>query len=95
MLGTMVTIESELIWWGLTVVLPGTVAAIWAKRKGYLAWLWFAPGLVGLLAVALLPFANRQGKPEEERRLWKRRGNFIGCLLTAVVLIVWAMPILS
>jgi len=69
----------------LLLILIFVVPPLLAARKGYKWYLWiFALGMVGLIVLAFLPFANKpQLAPEEQLRL-RKRGNMIGGVLTAV-----------
>jgi len=82
-----------LVVWVLVSVVTGTLAA----RKGYNFILWalaaisgISIGLIGLIILAFLPFAN---KPEEQQRL-KKRGNTIAGVLAAVGIVIWIINVL-
>jgi hypothetical protein len=65
----------------LCVVVPPLLAA----RKGYKWYLWvFGGGLLGLVILAFLPFANKPDQTPQEQERLQRRGNTIGGVLTAI-----------
>jgi multisubunit Na+/H+ antiporter MnhB subunit len=65
----------------LCFVVPPLLAA----RKGYKWYLWvFGGGLLGLIILAFLPFANKLEQTPQERERLQGRGNMIGGVLTAI-----------
>lgn len=56
-----------------------------AARKGYAWYLWtVACGLLGLIILAFLPYANRATESEEVNRSRRNTGNIVGGVLTAI-----------
>jgi hypothetical protein len=72
----------------LMVLLCFVVPPLLAARKGYAWYLWiFGCGLVGLVVLAFLPYANRPDVSEEVNRSRRQTGNIVGGVLTAVELL--------
>ena len=73
-------------------MLPIAIAAIvffvtggFAARKGYNFVIWgLAGGLLSLLVMAFLPFANKADQDAETKRLLVSRGDRIGLVLVVV-----------
>ena len=69
----------------LCLVAPPLLAA----RKGYAWYLWtFACGVLGLVVLAFLPYANRPDVSKEVNRARRQTGNIVGGVLTALGLLV-------
>lgn len=70
-----------LIVWIAVSLITGALAA----RKGYNFVLWaLAAGILGLIILAFLPFANKaEQSPQEQARL-KSTGNIVGGVLAAL-----------
>lgn len=70
-------------------VIFGLISSALAARKGYARSAWFFPlGLIGLIVLAFLPFANKpEQSPEEQARLQKT-GNLVGTILTGLWVVV-------
>lgn len=67
---------------GLIALVTGALAA----RKGYRFFNWmFAGGIIGLLILCFLPFANAPGLPAAEQRTRAEKGNIIGRNISLVV----------
>jgi hypothetical protein len=65
-----------------------------AWRKGYSPWYWlFACGPVGLIVIACLPSVKSAKTPEEYERL-EARANFIGAVLSGIVIFLTTVPAL-
>src|SRR5262249_54561680 len=65
----------------LFLVAPPLLAA----RKGYAWYLWtFACGLLGLIVLAFLPYANERNESEEVNRARRKTGNIVGAVLTGI-----------
>ena len=72
------------LWLGISLV-TGMLAA----RKGYNFLLWaLAGGVIGLVLLAFLPFANKPGQPPEEQARLKKTGNIMGGVLAAFSVLV-------
>ena len=74
----------------ILIGIPGILVGALAARKGYSFIIWFLIGglsfiglIVGLIALAFLPHANKAGSPEEQARL-KKKGNIIGGVVALV-----------
>jgi hypothetical protein len=73
----------------LMVLLCLVAPPLLAARKEYAWYLWtFACGLLGLVVLAFLPYANRPDVSEEVNRSRCQTGNIVGGVLTAVGLLV-------
>ena len=65
-----------------------------AYRKGYHFLIWaLAGGIIGLIVLAFLPFANRE--EEGERRRVTKRGNTIGGAIAAIGVLVAVVVVVS
>jgi hypothetical protein len=74
----------------------GVVTALLAWRKGYNPMLWFlAAGVIGLLILAFLPFANEANLPSGARDTLKKRGDMIGGVISAVVVLYVLIDLLK
>lgn len=63
------------------------LTAVLAYRKGYNFILWFfSGGIIGLLVLAFLPYANAEGISEEQARARKKRGDIIGGVIAFIVI---------
>jgi len=52
------------------------ITGLLASRKGYSFWLWFfAAGVLGLITIACLPFANLPEQSWDEQEELKRKAN--------------------
>lgn len=72
------------------------VTAVLAHRKGYHFLIWFfAAGILGLIVLAFLPFANSRGLPPRRRLRLTRNGNSVGLVLIAVSLLLGVMRLLA
>lgn len=68
----------------LCLVVPPLLAA----RKGYAWYLWtIAGGLLGLILMAFLPYANRGGVSPEVNQARRQTGNTVGAVLSAAGLL--------
>jgi 4-hydroxybenzoate polyprenyltransferase len=72
------------------------MSAFLASRKGYHPLIWFfCAGLIGLVVLVCLPYANLPDQTPEERARLRRNGNRIGLLIVmaaAVVFIARLLP---
>ena len=79
----------------VAIVLPlvfGLITAVLARRKGYNPFLWFfAAGIIGLIVLAFLPFANKEDLPEEKKAQLTKQGNIIGCIFAGLLLLLWVV----
>jgi hypothetical protein len=67
-----------------------------AARKGYNFLLWtLGGGMIGLIILAFLPFANRSGQPIELQADLKRRANTIAGSLATVFAILITMKVFN
>ena len=88
---TFATVAPILLW----VVIP-IITGLLAKRKGYSFFIWiFATGVLGLVILAFLPFANKAGTPAEEQASRKRTGNIIGGVLAGIGIVFGALRLLG
>ena len=72
----------------LCLVAPPLLAA----RKGYAWYLWvFGGGLLGLVVLAFLPYANRPDQPAEANRAARKTGNIVGGVLSLISLVGMAV----
>ena len=72
------------------------ITACLAKRKGYNPLLWFfAAGIIGLITLAFLPFANKGDLSEEEKIKKVKLGNIIGSVFAVITLIFTVLRILD
>jgi hypothetical protein len=72
------------------------ITALLARRKGYNPWCWaLAAGLIGLIVLAFLPFANDPQRPDDERARLTKRGNTIGLVFTAIAIVFTAIQLSS
>lgn len=79
-----------IIIWLILSVVTGALAA----RKGYNFILWaLAAGIIGLVILAFLPFANAPEKPPEEQARLRKSGNMIGGGLAVLGLFMIAMRV--
>lgn len=70
-----------IILWILVSLITGALAA----RKGYSFILWMlAAGIIGLLILAFLPYANTTEMSPEEQKDKQQTGNIIGGVLAVV-----------
>lgn len=66
-----------------------------AYRKGYHFLIWaLAGGIIGLIVLAFLPFANRVEEEGERRRVTKR-GNTTGGAIAAIGVLVAVVVVVS
>ncbi len=73
--------------WLILSVVTGALAA----RKGYNFILWaLAAGIIGLVILAFLPFANKPEIPPEEQVRLRKSGNMIGAGLAVLGIIILA-----
>ena len=73
----------------LVLLLCFVAPALLAARKGYAWYLWtFACGVLGLVVLAFLPFANRPDVSEGVNHSRRQTGNIVGGVLTAIGLLV-------
>jgi 4-hydroxybenzoate polyprenyltransferase len=80
-----------LVFWLVISIVTGALAA----RKGYNFILWaLAAGILGLIILAFLPFANKPDQPPEEQARLKKTGNTVGGVLAALGIIVLAVKFL-
>ena len=64
------------------------LTALLAKRKGYNPYIWFfATGIIGLIVLAFLPFTDVETLNPEQKKAAKKKGNIIGGITVAVVII--------
>lgn len=71
----------------LYIVIPIITGAL-AMRKGYNFFLWlFAAGILGLIVLSFLPFANKPELPAEEQSRLKTRGNIAGGVFAGLTLL--------
>lgn len=87
----------------IITMISGLIVAALAARKGYNFLIWFLIGgmsliglIVGLIALAFLPFANKASTPEEQARL-RKQGNTIGmvtasCIAAIVTVVGFVLP---
>ena len=63
-----------------------------AARKGYNPALWFlAGGILGLIILAFLPFADAPGDSEDVQRDKKKTGDIVGGVISGVVALIVAV----
>ena len=73
----------------LYVVIP-VITGILAMRKGYNFFLWlFAAGIIGLIILAFLPFANKPELAAEDSKRLRTKGNITGGVISALVILLW------
>jgi hypothetical protein len=83
-------------WFFFLILLPLlvlflAVTPLLAARKGYTWYLWtFSGGVIGLIILAFLPFANRPAESEEVNRSRRRIGDVIGGVLS-VLSLLWML----
>ena len=81
-----------LVFFGTIGFVTGTLAA----RKGYQFWPWvFAGGIIGLLALAFLPFANAPGLSEIEKVQRLEKGNRLGRNLAIVSILFFLVRLMA
>src|SRR5215213_7739306 len=86
--------EGRLIMLGIWI-LVSVVTGLLAARKGYNFALWaLASGILGLIILAFLPFANRPGQERDEERRLKATGNTIAGVLAAVGVLLVVIQLL-
>jgi hypothetical protein len=74
----------------------GLITGALAARKGYAFVPWiFAGGIIGLMVLAFLPFANDPELSEFEQRKRATRGNDIGRKIAIVSLIIGLLRIMA
>jgi hypothetical protein len=87
----------------IMTVIPGLIAGALAARKGYSFGIWLLTGtlslvglIVGLIALAFLPYANKASAAEEQTRL-KKKGNAVGgsIAMAGILLIIYIMSIVT
>ncbi len=72
------------------------MSAFLAARKGYQPLIWFfCAGLVGLVVLVCLPYANLPEQTSEEKARLRRNGNLIGLLIAGVAVVVLAVRVSS
>jgi hypothetical protein len=81
-------------WWFLSLLalvlllLCFVAPPLLAARKGYSWYLWtIACGLLGLIVLAFLPYANKPDESEEVNRSRRQTGNIVGGVLSAMGLL--------
>ena len=73
----------------IPAIVFGIVMSWLARRKGYRWWVWFyAMGLVGLLVLGFMPFANKPEQTPEERARLVKRGNRVGLVLSGIAVAI-------
>ena len=75
---------------GVVLILLGFVAPpLLAARKGYSWYLWiFACGLIGLIVLAFLPYANKPDVSPEVNQTRQQVGNTVGAVLSVIGVLV-------
>ncbi len=72
------------------------MSAFLAARKGYQPLIWFfCAGLIGLVVLVCLPYANLPDQTPEERARLRRSGNLIGLIIAGVAVAVFLMRLSS
>lgn len=75
---------------GLAVLIAIVTGALGA-RKGYNFFLWaLAAGVLGLIVLAFLPFANQPDQPPDEQARLRRTGNILAAILAVLGAVVIA-----
>jgi CBS-domain-containing membrane protein len=76
---------------GLALLIAIVTGALGA-RKGYNFFLWaLAAGVLGLIILAFLPFANQPDQSPEEQRQLRRTGNTVAGLLAILAAVFVAI----
>lgn len=71
----------------LYLVIPVITGAL-AMRKGYNFFLWlFGAGVLGLIVLSFLPFANKSVLPAEEQARLRTQGNIAGSVLAGLTVL--------
>ncbi len=74
----------------------GVITGALAVRKGYQFWPWLlAGGVIGLVVLAFLPFANAPALPDMEKRARAENGNRIGRRIAVVSLAIALIRVLA
>jgi hypothetical protein len=81
---------------GVLLVLVCLVAPpLLAARKGYAWYLWtIACGLIGLIVLAFLPFANDPDASPEVNQSRRQTGNIVGAVLSAIGVLAILLQVL-
>ena len=71
-------------------VLIGASAAYTANKKGYNPILWFfaGGGLLGIIAINVLPDTNKPEFTDEEKKKKQNTGNIVGGVIVAFLVIL-------
>lgn len=70
--------------WIIVFIVVGALNGLLAWRKGYSFIIWFfAVGLIGLLIVCLLPYANEPHQSLSEQEELQKKGNMYGLIIIA------------
>jgi hypothetical protein len=74
----------------------GVITGLLAARKGYwfLPWM-FAGGIIGLIVLAFLPFANSPELSDVERVDRMEKGNDIGRKLAAITVVIGLIRLMA
>lgn len=66
------------------------MSAFLAARKGYQPLIWFfCAGLIGLVVLVCLPYANLPDQTPQERARLRRNGNLVGLLIAGAAAAVF------
>ena len=82
--------EEEFLSWsigielGVVTLLLLAAPPILAAHKGYCWYFWSLAWLIGLVALAFLPYVNDPDADPEKQRSKREMGNLVGLILTAV-----------
>lgn len=72
------------------------MSAFLAARKGYQPLIWFfCAGLIGLVVLVCLPYANLPDQTPEERARLRRNGNLIGLIIAGAAVAVFLVRLSS
>jgi hypothetical protein len=67
-----------------------------ASRKGYSWYLWtIACGLVGLIVLAFLPYANKPDVSPEVNQSRRQTGNIVGAVLSVIGLVGFLFQVVT
>jgi MFS family permease len=78
----------------LTII--SLVTGALAARKGYKFIIWFfGGGIIGLIALCFLPFANSPELPEWEKRARVEKGNHLGYKIIVVNILLMVIRLMA
>lgn len=77
-------------------LLLGLVTGALATRKGYSFIHWMlSMGLIGLVFLAFLPYANKPDRSPEENAALVKRGNTTGLVMSGITLVFVVIQLVS